>query len=89
MLIPSSAGLVIGLIRWGFSFPDNLPGLFQEINDCHVHWEWSPLTLLISAISLGGGASLGPEAGLVRPRIIISTCRLLILTSTNLFCIHI
>lgn len=65
MLVPSSTGFCIGLIRWGFSFPDNLPGLFKEINVCHVHWEWSPLQYLISAMSLAGGASLGPEAALV------------------------
>ena len=66
MLIPSGAGIVIGLIRWGFAFPDDLPGIFQEIHESYVHWEWCPLTLLICAVSLGSGASLGPEAGLVR-----------------------
>lgn len=64
MLITGGAGMVVGLLRWGFAYPDDLPGLFKEISDYHVHWEWSPLTVALSAVSLGGGASLGPEAAL-------------------------
>ncbi len=66
MLVTTGTGFVVGTLRWAFEYPENLPGIFQEIYDYHVHWEWSPLTLLLSALSLAGGASLGPEAALVR-----------------------
>ncbi len=56
----------MGMIRWAFSYPETLPGIFQEILTCHVDPKWSPLTFVISAISLAGGATLGPEQGLVR-----------------------
>ena len=64
MCVPMLAGLLIGLVRHFSGYPDNLPGLFKEINSHHVEPRWAPLTFLISAISLGGGASLGPEQAL-------------------------
>ena len=64
LCVPMGAGMLIGLIRHYSSYPDNLPGLFKEINSHHVEPRWAPLTFLISAISLGGGASLGPEQAL-------------------------
>ena len=62
--IPSLTGLVVGLIRWRFEYPFNLPGLFAEIRDYHVEPKWSPQTFLLSAASLAGGANLGPEQAL-------------------------
>lgn len=62
--ITTIGGLVVGLIRWIFEYPENIPGLFKDINDYHVEPKWSPLTFVISAISLGCGASLGPEQAL-------------------------
>ena len=59
------AGLLVGLIRYFSSYPKSLPGLFKDIHDFHVHPTWAPLTFLISMISLCGGATLGPEQGLV------------------------
>ena len=64
LAITASGGLAVGLIRWMFDYPENVPGLFKDINDCHVEPKWAPLTFLISAVSLGGGASLGPEQAL-------------------------
>lgn len=61
ILITGGAGLIVGLVRYLYSYPDNLPGIFKEITDYHVDPTWSPLTVFISAISLAGGASLGPE----------------------------
>lgn len=55
----------MGLIRWGFAFPDDLPGIFKEISAYHVDPHHSPLVVVISAISLAGGASLGPEQAMV------------------------
>ena len=64
LAIPTTAGCLVGLLRHFSSYPDNLPGLFKEINSHHVEPAWAPLTFLISAISLGAGASLGPEQAL-------------------------
>ena len=43
-------------------YPEDLAGFFKEINTCHVEPKWVPYTVTISAISLAGGACLGPEA---------------------------
>lgn len=59
--VTTLTGFVIGLIRYSIDYPDNLPGLFKEIIDFHVEPKWSAPTVLLSAISLAGGASLGPE----------------------------
>jgi H+/Cl- antiporter ClcA len=61
IFITGGTGLLVGLVRWLYSYPDNLPGIFKEIGDYHVDPTWSPLTVFISAASLAGGASLGPE----------------------------
>jgi H+/Cl- antiporter ClcA len=63
-LVVGGAGLLIGLIRFAVNYPDDLPGLFKEIYYYHVDAKWAPWTLLISTISLSGGATLGPEAAL-------------------------
>lgn len=46
------------------SYPENLDGIFKEINTCHVDYRHAPLTLFISMISLACGATLGPEQAL-------------------------
>jgi hypothetical protein len=65
ILMTGGCGFLIGFIRWFFEFPDDLAGIFKEILNYHVDWKWSPLTFIISAISLASGASLGPEAAMV------------------------
>lgn len=62
--IPTGAGFLIGLIRFFLSYPDNLPGIFKDINTFHVEPKWVPVTYAISMISLAGGATLGPEQAL-------------------------
>lgn len=62
--VPAGAGLVIGVIRYIFTYPENLDGIFKEINTCHVDYRHAPLTLIISMISLAFGATLGPEQAL-------------------------
>ena len=59
-------GLGVGIFRWATNYPHDLAGLFQEINEMHVDWRWTPHTFLISMASLCGGATLGPEQALVR-----------------------
>lgn len=65
ILISGGAGLLIGLIRYATSYPDNLPGIFKDIQVFHVEPKWAPVTFIISLISLSGGATLGPEQALV------------------------
>jgi H+/Cl- antiporter ClcA len=62
--VTTGAGLLVGLGRYFAKLPDQLPGLFKEINECHVNPENVLYTVAISMISLAGGANLGPEAGL-------------------------
>lgn len=52
------------MLRYFTAYPDNLPGLFKEIKDCHVDPKYSITTIALSAISLCGGANLGPEQAL-------------------------
>ena len=66
-------GLIVGTIRWVFSFPDDLPGFFKEVTTCHVDPHHMPLTFILSAVSIAGGASLGPEQALVSVCILVST----------------
>jgi len=62
--ITTGAGFCVGVIRWTFSYPDNLPGIFKEIQTYHVDPKWMGVTYCISALSLAGGATLGPEQAL-------------------------
>lgn len=64
ILITFGTGVLVGVIRWVSAYPDDRPGVFKEVNDCHVDPKHVPLTVLISLISLCGGASLGPEQAL-------------------------
>ena len=61
IFITGGAGLIVGITRYLYDYPDNLAGLFKEIGDYHVDPTYTPLTVFISAVSLAGGASLGPE----------------------------
>lgn len=62
--ITTGTGFCVGLIRWTFDYPDNLAGIFKEIKTYHVDTKWVGITYLISALSLAGGATLGPEQAL-------------------------
>ena len=62
VVITTCTGFLVGVIRWASSYPDDLPGFFKEVNSCHVDPKYVPLTVSISALSLAGGATLGPEA---------------------------
>ena len=63
--IPIAGGLAVGIIRWLVGYPERIKSIFTEMNTCHVEYEWSPYTFVMSLISLSCGATLGPEAGLV------------------------
>lgn len=61
IFVTGGAGFLVGLLRYMMSFPDDLPGFFKEVTSCHVDYTHAPQTLVLSAISIAGGASLGPE----------------------------
>jgi hypothetical protein len=60
------AGFLIGVIRYGLQYPDNLSGFFKVVDDLYVKPEWAPVTFFLSLISIIAGANLGPEVALVR-----------------------
>ncbi len=72
ILVSGGTGFTIGFIRWLFSYPDNLPGIFKEIQTYHVEPKWISLTFIISSMSLAGGATLGPEQAMVRYRKVVT-----------------
>lgn len=58
------AGLVVGLLRRALRVPEKTPGLIEDLETEHVDTRRVPATVAISAVSLIGGASLGPEVAL-------------------------
>jgi H+/Cl- antiporter ClcA len=60
----AGAGIVVGLIRQLMKLPDKLPGLVEDLQAEEVDPRLVPGTVLVSAVSLIGGASLGPEKAL-------------------------
>lgn len=66
--VTTGAGFLVGSLRVVMKYPENLPGFFKEVTDCHVDPTWALPTVLLSALSLGGGANLGPEQAMVSRR---------------------
>lgn len=62
--VTGAAGVVVGLLRRLTRLPDQLPGLIQDLQTEHVHTKLVPGIVAVSAVSLAGGASLGPEMAL-------------------------
>ena len=60
----AGAGLVVGLIRKLMKVPEKLPGLFEDLKSEEINPKEVPGLVLVSAVSLIGGASLGPEKAL-------------------------
>ena len=56
-------GLLVGLLRRWLTAARQ-PDLFAEISEGHVDHKVVPASVGVSAVSLMGGASLGPEGGL-------------------------
>ena len=62
----TGAGLLVGVLRWVAKYPHHEVELFQELQTAHVDYKVAPWTYIISAVSLCGGANLGPEQAMVR-----------------------
>src|SRR5215469_14170147 len=59
-----AAGIAVGLVRRLTRLPWKTPGLFEDLQTCHVEPGLVPGIAAVSAVSLIGGASLGPEKAL-------------------------
>jgi H+/Cl- antiporter ClcA len=62
--IAAGAGVAVGLVRRVTRLPWKTPGLFDDLQTEHVDPGLVPGIVAVSALSLIGGASLGPEKAL-------------------------
>ena len=62
--VAAAAGVVVGLLRRLTRLPQEVPGLFEDLKSEHVDPGLVPGVVAVSAVSLIGGASLGPEKAL-------------------------
>jgi H+/Cl- antiporter ClcA len=62
--VTAAAGVVVGLLRRLMRLPQELPGLIADLQEEHVDPKLVPGVAAVSAVSLIGGASLGPEKAL-------------------------
>jgi H+/Cl- antiporter ClcA len=64
LAVTVAAGLVVGLLRRWIRLPGQIPGLVAGLRDEKVDYSLVPGVVIVSAVSLIGGASLGPEKAL-------------------------
>jgi H+/Cl- antiporter ClcA len=62
--VTAGAGVVVGLLRRLVRLPEEIPGLIHDLQEGHVDPRLVPGIAVVSAVSLIGGASLGPEKAL-------------------------
>ena len=62
--VTAGAGVIVGLLRRLTRLPEEIPGLIPDLQEGHVDPRWVPGITVVSAVSLIGGASLGPEKAL-------------------------
>jgi len=62
--VTAAAGVGVGLLRRLTHLPEQTPGLIADLKDEHVDARLVPGIVAVSAVSLIGGASLGPEKAL-------------------------
>ena len=62
--VTAGAGVVVGVLRTVTKLPARIPGLIADIETAHVDTRLVPGIVAVSAVSLSGGASLGPEQAL-------------------------
>ncbi|HYJ60095.1 MAG TPA: hypothetical protein VE032_01355, partial [Actinomycetota bacterium] len=62
--VTAAAGVAVGVLRRVTRLPEQIAGLFEDIKTGHVEPRLVPGIAAVSAVSLIGGASLGPEKAL-------------------------
>ena len=62
--VTAAAGVLVGVLRSAFRLPGKLPGTIKEMEDERAEPAHVPGGVVVSVVSLIGGASLGPEAAL-------------------------
>jgi H+/Cl- antiporter ClcA len=62
--VTAGAGVLVGLLRRVLRVPVSLAGTFKELKDERVEPSTVPSAVVVSLVSLLGGASLGPEDAL-------------------------
>ena len=62
--IAAAAGVGVGLLRRFTRLPEQIPGLIADLKEGDVNPRLVPGIVVVSAVSLIGGASLGPEKAL-------------------------
>ena len=62
--VTAGAGVVVGLVRRATRLPEHTPGLIADLQAGRVEPRLVPGIVAVSAVSLIGGASLGPEQAL-------------------------
>jgi H+/Cl- antiporter ClcA len=62
--VTAAAGVVVGLLRRVTRLPEHTPGLIADLQEGRVEPRLVPGIVAVSAVSLIGGASLGPEKAL-------------------------
>jgi H+/Cl- antiporter ClcA len=62
--VTAGAAILVGVLRRVFRVPANLPGTLKELKDQRVEPANVPGAVVVSLVSLVGGASLGPEDAL-------------------------
>ena len=59
--VTAGAGLLVGILHHLMRLPDKTPGVLEDLNTGRADPALVPGILVVSAVSLMGGASLGPE----------------------------
>ena len=59
--VTAAAGVVVGLLRRLTRLPEEVPGLFDDLRADNFDTRLVPGVMAVSAVSLIGGASVGPE----------------------------
>lgn len=64
LAVAIAAGAIVGALRRVLRMPEEIPGLIEALRAEHVERRQVPSIVAVSAVSLIGGASLGPEVAL-------------------------
>lgn len=62
--VAAGAGLIVGILRRAFDMPSKTPGLIEDLQSEQIDTRLVGKVVAVSAVSLIGGASLGPEVAL-------------------------